>query len=454
MGAAVAVLRAQAARIPARERRIAMAIAGSLGAKLISVLTLLISVPWTLHYLGAERYGMWVTLSSFSAMLSVADLGVGNGLMTALARTSGHDDPEALRRLISNGLAAMIAVATGAGLIFLQTLSWINWGAVFNVKSSLARAEAMPAAVTFVVCLLSGIPLGIGSRLFMGLQRGAEGGIWAAASSLSSLVGIVVAINLELSLPALVFCFVGVPLLVQLIASLSILLRNDRALLPSIRHVRIAETLGLCHSGMLFLLLQLVSSLTYTTDNIVIAQMLGAGAVAPYSVADRLFGLIAIVMMMFNTPLWPAYAEASARGDVTWIKRTFKRSLAMNLLLPGLGASFLLVFGSTIIHYWVGGSIIPPMALLIALTVRRLIESVASACSMLLNGLHIVTFQVVWGIAMAAAAIGLRLAFVKMFGLSGSAIGVTIAVLLFGVLPNLIYIPHLLRRLGARNVIA
>src|ERR1700685_3295376 len=44
-------------------------------SKIVTVLTSLISVPLTLHYLGVERYGLWMTISSLIACLSFADLG-------------------------------------------------------------------------------------------------------------------------------------------------------------------------------------------------------------------------------------------------------------------------------------------------------------------------------------------------------------------------------------------
>jgi O-antigen/teichoic acid export membrane protein len=49
---------------------------------------MVISVPLTLTYLGSERYGMWMAISSIVALLAFADFGLGNGLVNAIAVAS------------------------------------------------------------------------------------------------------------------------------------------------------------------------------------------------------------------------------------------------------------------------------------------------------------------------------------------------------------------------------
>ena len=49
------------------------------GAKALSVLTTLISIPLALSYLGDERFGVWSTLSALVLTLQFADLGLEIG---------------------------------------------------------------------------------------------------------------------------------------------------------------------------------------------------------------------------------------------------------------------------------------------------------------------------------------------------------------------------------------
>ena len=60
-------------RLKERYRRASLTVLTSSIAKGVSIVTMLISVPLTLSYLGVERYGMWMTISSFVLLLGFAD---------------------------------------------------------------------------------------------------------------------------------------------------------------------------------------------------------------------------------------------------------------------------------------------------------------------------------------------------------------------------------------------
>ena len=68
-----------------RYRRVVLTATGSLVARGVTALTMLVSVPLTVGYLGAERYGMWMTISSLITFFSFVDLGIGNGLVNSIA---------------------------------------------------------------------------------------------------------------------------------------------------------------------------------------------------------------------------------------------------------------------------------------------------------------------------------------------------------------------------------
>ena len=95
-------------------------------------------------------------------------------------------------------------------------------------------------------------------------------------------------------------------------------------------------------------MLQVVAAVAYASDSFVIAQLLGAPAVAEYAVPERMFSLITMVLAMVLAPLWPAYGEAIARGDAAWVKRTLKRSI-----LTAVGLAALCSFTLVLVGEWV-----------------------------------------------------------------------------------------------------
>src|SRR5688572_4689820 len=102
-----------------RLRRVALTALMTAFAQGINMLTMLISIPLTLNYLGAERYGLWVTISSSIMLLGFADLGLGNGLLNAMAEANGRNDRKAAVYCVSSAFFMLSGVALFFGVFWI-----------------------------------------------------------------------------------------------------------------------------------------------------------------------------------------------------------------------------------------------------------------------------------------------------------------------------------------------
>ena len=84
-----------------RYRRIAITTIASAMAKVASIIANLVTVPLILNYLGAEQYGVWITITSVFLILGVADFGIGNGLLNMIATVSERNDNSAIQKSVS-----------------------------------------------------------------------------------------------------------------------------------------------------------------------------------------------------------------------------------------------------------------------------------------------------------------------------------------------------------------
>jgi O-antigen/teichoic acid export membrane protein len=94
-----------------RNRRAALTGGVATIARAVQVGSSLITVPLTLKYLGNERFGLWMTISSVLAMAAFADFGIGNGVLNTVAKAFGRDDKEAIRKAVSSGFAVLNTIA-------------------------------------------------------------------------------------------------------------------------------------------------------------------------------------------------------------------------------------------------------------------------------------------------------------------------------------------------------
>ena len=59
-----------------RYRRAGITASSSFVAKALNILISFLSVPLTIHYLGSERYGVWLTISSLLTWMALTDFGL------------------------------------------------------------------------------------------------------------------------------------------------------------------------------------------------------------------------------------------------------------------------------------------------------------------------------------------------------------------------------------------
>ncbi len=202
---------------------------------------------------------------------------------------------------------------------------------------------------------------------------------------------------------------------------------------------------------MLFFVLQLALTIGYQSDNIVINSVLGPKSVTDYVVPFRLFGFTVTILSMVLVPLWPAYGEAVARGDVAWVRRTLKRSLALACCVSTPPALLLVLFGKPIIIFWVAGKVVPSMTLLVGLALWSVVVALTFAMAMFMNGVNIVRFQVICNSLMAVSNIGLSIYLARHIGVSGVAYGTVVAQTCCVLIPSLLAIPSILRRVGSHT---
>jgi O-antigen/teichoic acid export membrane protein len=187
--------------------------------------------------------------------------------------------------------------------------------------------------------------------------------------------------------------------------------------------------------GGLFFVLQLAVAVGYSSDNLVLARVLGPLAVAQYAVPAKLFSLAALATSFFIAPLWPAYTEALERGDHPWIQQTLSRSLMIVTGASIVISGSLVAFGNTIIRLWAGNSVHASPLLLAGLGIWGVMMPVSSTVGMFLNGLSVVRFQLVIALLMAPANLALSVYLTRRIGISGVVYGSILSQLAFILVP-------------------
>jgi O-antigen/teichoic acid export membrane protein len=402
-----------------RYRRAALTTLTSVMARCVAVVTGLITVRLTVRYLGTERYGLWMTITSVVSMMAFADLGIGNGLLNSVSEAHGRDDRESVRKYVTSAFFVLLGIATALLASFAIAYPLVPWPRVFNVSSAQAVREAGPAVVVFLVCFALNMPLDVVQRVQTGYQEGFETSLWQVAGAVTGFAFLLLAMHFKAGLPWLILSLSGGPLL-GILANWSHEFVWVRPwLLPDWTCWDAAAARKILGTGVMFVVIQACGIFTVSVDNIVITQVLGPAAVTQYAVPMRMFILVRSAAAMFVMPLWPAYGEALSRGDVHWARKTLARSIGFTVLAFGPLALGLALFGKPIVHVWVGPQIQPPNLLLWGAAVWVIVDLCGNAVGIFLFGANLLKLQAVLYAVTAMVNLPVKVLAAKSFGLSG-----------------------------------
>lgn len=431
-----------------RDRRARLSAASALGARGLTLALTLVSVPLTLNYLGTERYGMWLTISSLIALLSFSDLGIGYGVLNAVTRSLAAGNIRQARMEIASALALLGGVAGVLCIALFVALPLADWPRLLKAESSLAGTEAAPAMLAFAFIFLIGLPLSIATQVRVARQEAYIVHAAAAAGNLLAIGALLLVIGTRQGVPALVIAMAAPPLITSGVSALHLFAAHAPELRPRRELVDWAVAITLVKAGFLFLVLQLAITVAFASDTIVLAHVLGPAAVSEYGVAFRLFTIPMGIVAIGLTPLWPAYGEAIATGDVAWVRRTLAGSIQIAAALGFVGACLFVIFGASLVNLWVGTAVTPSFSLLLGLGVWTVQAGIGQAVAMFLNGANEVRIQAMAASVMAVTNVVVSIWLTTRIGAAGVVWATVTTYGVFVLVPMSVYVPRVLNKLA------
>lgn len=393
------------------------------GSQFLTAITSILSVALTVRYLGTERYGVWLIISTILAWLSLSDFGIGNAITNKLSETINQNKHDEEQWYVASAfwmLAIVGILIISFGIILGKVIPWTN---LLNVKSTQAVLE-IHLSITFAFIIFGlGFPLTITRNVYRGYQEGYYANVWDIAANIVSMLSIVIVTQFKGGLPILVAAVYGSRQLVFAASAIFIFYTHRPWIKPDPRQVRKGNFGSLLRLGLMFITLQLCSLLITQTDSIVIIRILGPSDVAIYSTIWKLFSYTAIFKTWFLSSLWPAYGEANTRQDYHWIQRTLKMSLTISILVTGIVSGIVAIFAQDIIRVWVGPDLVPSISLIIGMLLMQILWSWTEPFVVFLNGISRLKNMIFYSLGTAVINVILTIVFVRLWGIEGAILG-------------------------------
>jgi len=387
--------------------------------KLISLLFIYLTVPILLDYLGAEYYGIWVTIFALLNAAYFMDLGIALGLKNKLTEALARNDFIEARIYISTAYLTIIFISIVLISSLLILISFLDLQKILN--TAISERELKITVIISTTLVVVSLVLNIYKSLLYAFQKAAKVELAMAIYQVLIFLQILVLPNI-LNLPLVTIGVIYGITNISIAILFSILFfHKNRQLIPSLSYFkkdRINKILGL---GAKFFVIQLALIIILTTDNIIITYLIGPEETAVYSVINKVYQPFIILSTFIFSPLWTLYSKAFYDKDFVWIKETFKK---LNLLFILLIISLIVLYFNfeLVLNFWIPEPLPFTKTLLIGMSFFVLAKIYGDIYLTFLNGIGVINLQMYLFIFGALINIPLSFVFVKYFHLGSSGV--------------------------------
>jgi O-antigen/teichoic acid export membrane protein len=386
-------------------------------------------LPFNTRHLGAADYGLWMLAASVVSYFPVLDLGYASSMDRFVAHYRARRDTKAINEIAST-LAAVFAALGLAGMVVVLVVV-LNIESLFNLSAGQARtgqALLILVGLQFAV----GLPFAAFGGVVNGFQR----------TYLNGIVGIAVALAVAL-VNVMVLVMGGT--LVQLVAAMTAtrmlgyiayrlnayrvfpLLRVRPSL---VRRKRLREVTGFS----LYMLVQNAANrANYATDPMVIAIFLTTGAVAVWTVAQRLADMVLRLTNQLNEVLFPVVVDCDSTQQHERLRDVLVQGtrLSLALALPTAGA--LVLLADQVVVAWTGPQFMGASVLVQLLALVVLVRVGTATAGTVLRGAGHHKLLAISNLVAAAVNLVLSVILIQTHGLPGVAMATLIPIAIRGI---------------------
>ncbi|MGD0200324.1 MAG: hypothetical protein ABSD27_06175, partial [Bryobacteraceae bacterium] len=107
-----------------RDRQAWRTVRAGLVGRGVSLGVRFITIPLALSLLGADRYGLWLTIGSLLSWFGMSDLGLAGGLLNTVGHAYGRDDWPAIRRYVSTAFFTYTILSVAVAALVVGFSLW------------------------------------------------------------------------------------------------------------------------------------------------------------------------------------------------------------------------------------------------------------------------------------------------------------------------------------------
>jgi len=317
---------------------------------IVSMASAYILLPFSLHHLGIEQYGVWLLITSFTGYLSLLVLGVPMASVRFITHDASTGDHLAMNRTIATCAGMYLLIGLGSLLIGLAMVLIFNTVYVIpaGIRHSAQLAYVVVVATTSI-SFIAQLPHGILASHHEFVRRN----VVLTVMIIIRLVLTISFLVLMPSLTALAFALM-LPVVVESAIMWIVLKRRYPEVRLDLRLFDWAKMRQIFSFSVFVLILNIGIQLSFQTDSLVIGKMLDVGQIPYYSVANTIMVYAMQFVIGIAAVVMPMATHMHTRGETEELRRLFFKWSKIVLSLSLFGCLYLIVYGPALIRVWIG----------------------------------------------------------------------------------------------------
>jgi len=402
--------------------------------KLGAIVSTFLAMPLMIRYLGVEQFGVWSTMLMLISWVMMFDLGIGNGLKNKVSESLAEENTRKASEYISTAYAVIgfFSIILFVSLFFLSY--FIPWEVVFNTDA-ISGSDLRSAIISLSFFVFFNFWLSLVNQIYHGMQKSSFVTFGHFLSNALALAFVFLLYHFyDSSLNKMVVAY-GTALVISNLTLSFFVFRSHKGLRPIWKLINTSRINPLLSLGMKFFIIQIAVIVIFMTDKVIITQLLGPEKVTYYDVVFKIFSVFTIIHSLVLLPIWPAYSNAYAQGDLVWIRLTLKNQLKFSLLLF-LGALVLAISGPAVVKVWIGDGVEVDRTLYFYFFGFIVVSVWSNVFSYFVNSINKINIQLYSSVFAAVINIPMSIFFVSYLnlGLNGIVLATMLSLSIYGII--------------------
>lgn len=394
--------------------------------KIFSMLIGFLIIPIIINYLGNEKYGVWITILSIISWAQMGDFGIGTGLRNRITENFTLDKKIKVKQYISTGYLSLIIISFLISLLGSIGIYFINFQKVFNINVS--EIEIKYSILITLFSFSINFILGLGKTIANSIHKSSLVNLSQCIYSVVLLILIIV-LNKYFKENSNLISIAIVYLICTCAGNIfiSIIIFKNSYLIPKLAFFEKKYLKDIFSMGVKFFLIQLCGIILFSTDSIIITNILGPLEVTKYSLIEKLFNTITTLHSILLIAIWSKVNEAYIKKNYKWIESILKKlkKTLIPLCICVLGLSLLI---NKIVYIWTKENYNFSVSLILVFSLYTILIAWTGINLNIINGIGNLNLQLGLYIFAAILNIPLSVYFAKYLNLG--ILGVKLATLI------------------------